>query len=236
MVDKPVISHVSELRSRLIIIFLALIVFFIIGLFFANPVISKLSTDLLPDGVKLVSLAPVEYFYAQLKVALIIGLVLSSPIIFFQVFAFIKPALRRKEKTILWSSLPVFIILLFGGMAFCYFVFLKLALSFLAYLAVSGGVANLWSINRFLGFALWTCLGTGLVFETPLVVFMLAKLGVVDTRQLGRARPYVYVLIFILAGLITPPDVVTQLMLGIPMVILFEISVLVARMFEKKAS
>jgi len=233
MVDKPVINHVSELRSRLIIIILSIILFFFVGLAFSNPLIHKLSKDLVPEGVGLVSLTPVEYFYTQLRVGLIIGLVLASPIIFFQVFAFIRPALRMNEKRILWSSLPVFIALLLGGIAFCYFVFLKLALLFLANLAVSGGVTNLWSINKFLSFALWTCLGTGLVFETPLIVFMLTKLGVINTEQLGRARPYVYVLIFVLAGLITPPDVITQLMLGVPMILLFEISVIIARMFGK---
>jgi len=229
---KPVISHLSELRYRLIIIILSTIFFFFIGLVLSTPLINKLREDLVPAGVTLVSLTPVEYFHTQLRAGLIIGVVLASPIIFFQVFAFIRPALRRNEKRILWLSLPVFIILLLGGITFCYSVFLKLALIFLANLGVTAGITNLWSINKFLSFTLWTCLGTGLVFETPLIIFMLTRLSIIDTKQIGRARPYVYVLIFLLAGLITPPDVITQLMLGVPMVILFESSVLIARIFK----
>jgi len=171
---KPVISHLSELRYRLIIIILSTIFFFFIGLVLSTPLINKLREDLVPAGVTLVSLTPVEYFHTQLRAGLIIGVVLASPIIFFQVFAFIRPALRRNEKRILWLSLPVFIILLLGGITFCYSVFLKLALIFLANLGVTAGITNLWSINKFLSFTLWTCLGTGLVFETPLIIFMLA--------------------------------------------------------------
>lgn len=230
---KSFVEHFEELRSRLLVIIAALIILFFICLSFTNPIINALKEDLTPYNAQLVSSTPLEYFYAQLSVAFIMSLLIVSPLIFYECFAFLKPGLKKNEKRILITGLLVFLSLLVIGVLFAYFVLLRMMLAFLAGLGSDAGVVNLWSINKFLGFVLWTGLGVGLAFETPLIVFLLVKFRVVEVAYLARSRRYVYVLILIIAGLITPPDVFSQIIVAVPMMLLFEASIIVAKLLAR---
>lgn len=223
----PLSDHLKELRKRFLVVAVFLFIFFIIGFYFSNFFIKKIISDLiLIENVKIVGLTPIEYILTQIKVGFVIGLVLTLPIIIYQLLVFIRPGLNRREKSGIRFILPSFILLFLIGAVFAYFIFLPVAVYFLGNLS-RGIIENIWSVNRFVNFVLFSCLGFGLVFQMPLLLLVLNKVGVVNVKVLKKYRAYVYVLVFILAAVITPPDFVTQLIIALPLILLFELSLLI---------
>lgn len=227
---KSVIGHLDELRSRLIVTAIAFILLSVIGIYFSGWFVSVLISNLtLNIPVTFVSLSPFEFIAAQIKLGLFIGIVLSAPVLAYELAMFVQPALRKKERKYVYSSAPVSIILFGLGFAFAYFVFLKIALVYLGTMGLKYGVENMWSIGTFVSTVFLTCILIGLVFEMPLLAFMLSRIGMLRREPLSGKRAYIYVLILIIAAVITPPDLVTQILIAVPMILLYEASVLLVR-------
>jgi sec-independent protein translocase protein TatC len=202
--------------------------FFIIGIILANPVIDKIQNDLLTD-ITVITISPLEYFYTQIKVAFLISVLFSFPILVFEFIGFVKPALKRKEKVALLYILPGILLLFAAGVIFSYVLVLPLAIRFFGSLAVQAGVENFWTVARFLGFVLITSIMFGLVFQLPILLLTLSKLNIISARFLENKRKYVYLILFIAAAIFTPPDALTLMLAVIPLLLLYELSYLLIR-------
>jgi sec-independent protein translocase protein TatC len=225
--EMTILEHLRELRHRLIIAGIATAIGMAISAAVLTwPVITLLSE---PAGLRLVALRPTETFVTYFKVALVTGAALAMPVIIWQALLFVLPALHSHERRWVFLGVP-FITLAFGaGLAFGFFVVIPFAVRYL--LSFGGDVITpYWSIEEYLTFITTLLFWIGLSFETPIVIFFLAKLGVVNPRSLGRFRRYAIVGAFVLGAIITPtPDPFNQSLVAIPMYLLYELGVLLAR-------
>jgi len=227
--EMTLIEHLTELRARLIRAFLAIGIGFVITYSFSLKIFEILKK---PVG-ELVFLSPTEAFFTRLKVSLFAGFLLALPYILWEVWGFIAIALRRHERkyTVIFiiSALAFFIL---GG-SFGFFIILPLGLKFLLGYGLPG-VNPMISVGKYVSFVIGVILVFGTVFEMPLFFLFLAKLGVVTPKFMSKNRPYIVLIIFILAALLTPPDVVTQVLLALPMLLLYEISLVLVKIVVRK--
>jgi len=172
-----------------------------------------------------------EFIYAKLKVGFLSALMITSPLIIYELLLFAKPALTRREKNAIKLILPSFVLLFLAGIVFAYFIFLPVALFFLANLTTFN-ILNMWSLNKFISFIFITALSFGIVFQIPLIMLVLHRLNIFNIEVLKKQRKVVYVLAFLLAAIITPPDVVTQIIIAVPLIVLYEASFLFVRIFR----
>jgi len=233
----PFTEHLGELRSRLIICTLALVASTIPGWFISAPVQAFLQAPLdavLPEGSRVVNLTLTEAFSNRLRISLIAGLVFSLPVIFYQLWRFVAPGLYVNERKYIVPFVLAFAFFFFAGAVFGYKFIFPTTLAFFA--SFSGTeVPALVSQASYLSFAFWMFVAFGVVFETPLVIVLLARFGIVDARALARRRKVALLVAFIAAAVLTPsPDAFTQSMLAIPMYLLFELGLLGARVFGRK--
>ncbi|MBW2968134.1 twin-arginine translocase subunit TatC [Candidatus Woesearchaeota archaeon] len=227
---KQVISHLEELRYRLIIVFSCILLMSIAGIAFSGWFINILIENLTRNvQAQFITLTPFEFIATQIKLGVFIGIVISIPVILFHTVRFIRPALRKREVKYIYTTIPVSILLFALGFIFAYAIFLKVALVFLSRLAVEYGVQNYCSINAFVTTVFTTCIIIGLVFNMPVAAFILSRIGILRRELLQSKRIYIYASSFIFAALITPPDIITQILLAIPIIILYEISMLLVK-------
>lgn len=233
--EQSFLSHLVELRARLLRAVLAVLGVFVCLVPFANRIYALLAAPLLaklPEGAQMVAIDVASPFFAPIKLAFFVALMLAMPVVLYQVWAFVAPGLYRNEQRLARPLLVSATLLFYGGCAFAYFLVLPVVFGFLTGVAPIG-VAVMTDISRYLDFVLVLFLAFGFSFEVPVAVVILVSLGWVSIEQLKNARSYVIVAAFIVAAVITPPDVVSQLMLAIPMCILYEIGIIVARMLAR---
>lgn len=221
-------DHLLELRSRMTIAAIAVLVCSFILWPFKDTVFAILQMPL-SDAVELQQITPTEVFFTFIKISILFGVGVSSPLVVYQVLSFISPGLHPHERRLLYISIPAVAGLFFIGAMFAWFVVLTFTLKFLTEFSPPDIVTSL-SVSSFADFVIKMMLAVGLVFETPLVIFLLARLRIIKTRTLQRFRRYAIVVVAILAAVITPtPDPFTQMVVGIPMYLLYELGVLLAR-------
>ena len=236
--DRPMglMDHLSELRGRLVRCCLAVMVGFIACWAVVDPIFDALVAPLLsvlPDGSHAIYTTLPEGFFTRMHIAFVAGVFVSSPAIFYQVWAFIAPGLYEEEKR---SIIPVAVMSAFffvSGGAFCYFIVFPNAFAFFMSYATDSIVA-MPKISDYLSFVLKLILAFGLVFEMPLFAFFLARMGIITAELMRRVRRYAILAIFIVAAILSPPDVVSQLLMAAPMLVLYEVSIFVAAGFGKK--
>ncbi len=226
MEAKPLISHFDELRKSIIRIVIFFLLCAVIGLLFSQFIMSHIIDNLSLQNVELVSLTPLEFVYAQIKIAVVFALVFSLPLILFESIIFIKPGARKNELAALKYFLPGFILLFIIGSSFGYFIFLKTALFFLSRLSFRAGISNMWSIYNLISFSLLVCFGLGAIFEMPIIMLILKKMNIINAKWIAGKRPYVYISVFAVAAILTPPDIITQIMVALPIIVLYEITML----------
>jgi sec-independent protein translocase protein TatC len=231
-------EHLDELRRRLIICLVAVGIGFALSYSFAERLFAILMRPLIqamPAGEKLVFTALPEAFFTYFKVALIAGVAFASPVILYQAWCFVAPGLYEKERRALLPVVLASTLFFLGGALFGYFVVFPFGFKFFISFA-SDYVRVMPSLRESLGFATWLLLVFGIVFETPIVILILARLGIVNAEKLRRNQKYAILIIFIIAALITPPDVVSQFLMAIPLLILYELGIWIAKVFGKKPS
>ena len=226
-------EHLEELRFRLIKSLIALFIAFIAAYFISDKIIELLSKPVAAaENSNLTLLAPTEGFMVRLKASFLAGLIIASPVIFFQFWKFVAPGLYAKEKKFVYPVAGWSVLLFALGAVFAYQV-LPFAVKF--FLSFSGeGVANAWSLSKYITFVTYLLLAFGLVFELPLVIFFAARMGLVTPEFLRKKRRHAIVLLLVLSALITPPDIFTQAVLALPLVVLYEISIYLAVIAVKK--
>lgn len=234
--EQPLVSHLIELRNRTVRACLSIIVVFAGLSPFMKEIFDYLSKPLmvaLPQGVKLLATGVVAPFMVPLKVTLFVAFVIALPYVLYQLWAYIAPALYRSEKRL---ALPVIIssVVMFAlGMAYCYFIVFGMVFKFIA--GFSPDSVNFApDIDSYFSFVLTMFFAFGVAFETPILVVVLNRVGVASYEKLRRARPYLIVGAFVLAAIFTPPDVLSQLLLAVPLVILFEVGLQFVRVFGRK--
>ena len=239
------IDHLTELRSRLVKSIIYLFVFFIICYFFAeniyNFLVSPYADAVKDDDInrRMIFTALHETFITYLKVAFFASMFISSPIILIQVWKFVAPGLYKNEKRALLPYLiatPV--LFLFGGML-VYYLIMPLAIKFFLSFETSSTLNSLpiqleAKVNEYLSLIMRLIFAFGLSFQLPVLLSLLARVGFVNSQYLRERRKYVVVIIFIIAAILTPPDPITQIGLGIPLLILYELSILSVKLIEKK--
>jgi len=233
----PFTGHLDELRKRLISCFIAVGIGFVLSYAFKEYLFEILTLPLINvmgSGEKLIFTGLPEAFFTYLKVALLSGLMLSAPIILYQFWMFAAPGLYDKERRLLFPIVILSTFFFLGGALFGYFIVFPWGFKFFLGFA-SETIRPLPSMKEYLGFSAKLLLAFGLVFEMPLVITFLAKLGLVSVDFLRKNRKYALLLFFIGAAILTPPDVVTQVMMAGPLMLLYEISILGARIFQKKS-
>lgn len=232
------ISHLIELRDRLlrIVIFLALI--FAVIFPFANDVYNFLATPLLahmPQGSSMIAVEVVSPFLTPLKMAMYASLMLGMPYLLYQIWAFVAPGLYHKEKRLAVPLLISSVVLFYAGVAFAYFVVFPLVFGFLINVAPEG-VAVMTDINKYLDFVLALFFAFGLAFEVPVATIILIAMGITTAESLTKKRPYIIVSTFVVGMLLTPPDVISQIMLALPMWLLFEGGIIMSHILIKPAN
>ncbi|MES2182764.1 MAG: twin-arginine translocase subunit TatC [Pseudomonadota bacterium] len=230
------ISHLIELRDRLLRIVIGLIVVFI-GFFpFANKIYALLAEPLLsklPAGGQMIATAVTTPFFVPMKVAMMAAFIVSLPHTLYQVWAFVAPGLYAHEKKFMIPIIIASSLLFLLGMAFAYFLVFPIIFGFIVHTAPQG-VAVMTDIGNYLDFVLTLFFAFGLAFEVPIAVVLAVRFGWVSIKQLNEVRGYVIVAAFIIGAIFTPPDVISQCMLAVPMWLLYELGILVAR-FTKQA-
>lgn len=214
------VEHLSELRRRLVICFLSIFA----GSLLCYLVIKRILDFLVKPVGKLVFIAPQEAFIAYLKLSLIAGIFLALPVILYQIWCFVSTGLKQNEKKYLLFYGPFSFVLFLAGASFAYFLILPLGLRFLLGFATSA-LQPMISISRYVSFVGMLLLVFGVVFELPLVIMFLTKINLVSPKLLREKRKYAILLIFIIAAVLTPPDIVTQILMAGPLILLYEISI-----------
>lgn len=224
-------SHLVELRQRVVRAAGAVLLVFIVLSPFMRFIFDMVSLPLmsaLPEGTRLLATGVISPFFVPLKVTLFVAFLIALPYVLYQVWAFVAPGLYQHEKRLALPVLSSSIAMFFLGMAYCYFVVFGFVFRFIAGFAPDS-VAVAPDIENYLSFVMGMFLAFGLTFEVPVVVVLLVRFGVATIEQLKLARPYVIVGAFVVAAIVTPPDVVSQLLLAIPLCLLYEVGLQIAR-------
>ncbi|MDA0238274.1 MAG: twin-arginine translocase subunit TatC [Proteobacteria bacterium] len=231
------ISHLIELRDRLLKAIVALLIVFFILFYWARDIYSLLAAPLieaLPEGSTMIAVDVAAPFFVPIKVTLFASFVVALPVVLYQVWAFIAPGLYTHEKRLVVPLIATSTILFLVGCLFAYLVVFPTVFHFVAAFTPEGVEMNT-DIQKYFDFVLMLFLAFGLAFETPIVVIILARMGIVSIKKLKESRPYLIVGAFVVAAIFTPPDVISQLLLAFPIWILFEIGLFIAGILEKKA-
>jgi len=235
--EYSLVEHLRDLRTRLGYGVLGIVIATFGCFAFSDAFILWLKTpmaDVLGAEAQFVVLAPHEYFFVKLKIALVAGIFVSSPWLFYQFWLFVAPGLFKHERKYVFSFVFAGAFFFIAGAVFCYFVVFPPMFTFFVG-TLPEGIVGTYSVGVLYGFATNMLLAFGLVFEAPVVVFLLAVMGIVDPDNLGKWRRYVIVLAFILAAVITPtPDPLTQSLMAVPMILLYELGLFAARLFIGK--
>lgn len=226
------IDHLEELRRRLLKAALTIVILSAVAFYFADKLVQFIRIPL-GDEIKLYNIQVTGAFYAYLKIAIITGIITSLPVIFYQMWAFIAPGLYKREKMTILPLVFISTILFLIGAAFCYIMVLPLAFEFLMSFS-EGQVINNITIGSYISFIGLLLVTFGCGFQLPIIAYFLGKMGIITSLMLSKARRYAVVGILVAAAIITPPDVFTQVLLGVPLYILYEISILVVKLTGRR--
>ncbi|WJD50532.1 Sec-independent protein translocase subunit TatC [Enterobacter sp. PGRG2] len=233
---QPLISHLIELRKRLLNSIIAVLLIFLALVYFANDIYQLVSAPLIkqmPEGATMIATDVASPFFTPIKLTFMVSLILSAPVILYQVWAFVAPALYRHERRLVIPLLVSSSLLFYIGMAFAYFVVFPLAFGFLTHTAPVGVQVST-DIASYLDFVMALFMAFGVSFEVPVAIVLICWMGVTTPEELRKKRPYVLVGAFVVGMLLTPPDVFSQTLLAIPMYCLFEIGVFFSRFYVGK--
>ena len=232
----PLVSHLTELRTRLLRCIAAIFIIFA-GLFaFTQQIYTLVSTPLreyLPVGATMIATDVASPFLTPLKLTMMVSLFIAIPVILHQIWGFIAPGLYKHEKRIAVPLLTSSVLLFYAGMAFAYFVVFPIMFGFFASVTPEG-VAMMTDIGQYLDFVLTLFFAFGVAFEIPIATFLVIWIGLVDVATLRKSRPYVIVGCFVVGMVLTPPDVFSQTLLAVPMWLLFEAGVLAGALVKRK--
>ncbi len=233
---QPLISHLLELRNRLLRAIVAVLVVFLGLVYFANDIYEFVSSPLverLPEGATMIATDVASPFFTPLKLTLIASIFVAVPFILYQVWAFVAPGLYKHERRLIMPLMVSSSLLFYCGVAFAYFVVFPLVFGFFTAISL-GGVEFATDIASYLDFVLALFLAFGIAFEVPVAIILLCWTGATTPVSLSQKRPYIIVGAFVVGMMLTPPDMISQTLLAIPMCLLFEVGLFFARFYTRK--
>ncbi|MBE3669942.1 twin arginine-targeting protein translocase TatC [Vibrio navarrensis] len=234
---QSLISHLLELRNRLLKAIASVLVVFVGLIYFSAEIYEFVSAPLverLPAGATMIATDVASPFFTPLKLTLIASVFVAVPFILYQVWAFVAPGLYKHERRLVMPLLVSSSLLFYCGVAFAYFVVFPLVFSFFTAISL-GGVEFATDIASYLDFVLALFLAFGIAFEVPVAIILLCWTGATNPKSLSEKRPYIVVGAFVVGMLLTPPDIISQTLLAIPMCLLFEVGLFFARFYTRKA-
>jgi sec-independent protein translocase protein TatC len=234
--EMTLLEHLEELRGRLVAAVLALLVGIVVSIVpiptlnsITGYVFELIVNNAKSSGVTITAIRPGEAFFTYLEVALVIGAAIAMPVIIYQIMAFVTPALYANEKRYLYIAVPGVFLSFLCGIAFCYYLTLPFATRFLAGF-LSTEIQPFWTVENYVDFVATFMFWVGVMFELPIIMFFLSKMGVVSHQRLASFRKYAFVLAFVIGAAITPtPDPINQTIISLPVYFLFELGVILAR-------
>jgi sec-independent protein translocase protein TatC len=235
MTEDTFISHLIELRDRLLRMLIAVGVVFVILFPFASELYDLLAYPMmraLPEGSKMIATGVVAPFLIPVKVAAMVAFAVALPYVLYQVWAFVAPGLYAHERRLVVPLVFASTVLFFVGVAFCYFFVFGVVFDFV-YKIAPRSISVAPDIENYLNFVITLFLAFGVTFEVPIAVLILVRMGAVTIAQLTNIRPYFIVGSFVVAAIVTPPDVLSQLLLAVPMCVLYEVGIIAARVFGR---
>ncbi|KZZ85607.1 MULTISPECIES: twin-arginine translocase subunit TatC [Bacillaceae] len=227
--EMSVYEHIEELRKRILVIAIFFILALIAGFFLAKPIILFLQQTDEAKNLTLNAFRMSDPLFLYMKFAVIIALILISPLILFQLWSFISPGLYEKERTATLSYIPLSVLLFLGGISFSYFVLFPFVVRFMTNFSDDLGISQVIGINEYFQFLFELTLPFGLLFQLPVVIMFLTRLGIVTPMFLRKIRKFAYFFLLVVAGLITPPELLSQVIVLLPLIILYEISIIVSQ-------
>ncbi len=231
--ELPLMSHLIEMRDRLLRVVLAVLLIFLGVFYFANDLYHIVATPLmqhLPEGASMISTKPAGTFFTPMKLALVLSIFAAMPFILYQMWAFVAPGLYVHERKMILPLLISSTALFYAGMAFAYYVVFPLMFSFFIAVAPEG-VTVMTDISEYLDFVLKIFFAFGVAFEVPIATILLVWTGATTPEKLAGKRPFIIVGAFVVGMLLTPPDMISQTLLAIPMWMLFEVGLIASRYF-----
>ena len=237
LAEGTLLSHLIELRTRLFRISIAVVGMFVILLPFSQKifvVVSKPLVDVLP-GQKMIATAVASPLLTPFKLTFFVALFAAMPVVLYQVWAFVAPGLYKREKRFAFPLLGSSIVLFYAGIAFAYFVVFELVFGFFASVTPQS-VEMMTDIATYLDFITKIFLAFGLAFEVPIATVLVVWTGLTTPEKLGKARPYVFLMAFVIGMFLTPPDVISQTLLAVPVYLLYELGILMSKLFVRQRS
>ena len=233
-----IFDHLGELRSRLMRAGIVVLVFFFIFLGFAEQLMIFLKAPLvaaLPKGVNALHFTgPMDVFVINIKVAMLVGVLAACPVWLYQFWKFFEPALYPKERKYVLPFIVASIALFVTGISFCFFIILPLTLSFLLELGMQVGTPII-TVTDYVSMLMLLLFGFGIVFETPLIIVLLAMLDIIDLEMLTKNRRIIIIIILIVAAIMTPPDPISQMAMAVPVYLMYEMAIVIVRFMKRKS-
>ncbi|WP_232699939.1 twin-arginine translocase subunit TatC [Brevibacillus daliensis] len=229
-------DHIGELRNRLLVVAVVFIVGLIAGLYFAGPVVKYLQqTPTAQTSItSLVSLAPSDALFVYMQFAFLVSVVVTTPVLLYQIWAFVVPGLKLHEKKVTLAFIPVACLLLIAGLMFGYFVVFPFIIGFMVTINEELGTPVMWGLSQYFSFLFNMVIPFGFLFQMPILVVLLTRLRVINPQRLAKMRRVAYFILAFIAVMITPPDFISDIIVIIPLFALYEISVLLSRMIYRK--
>lgn len=233
--ELTVVDHIEELRKRIIFVLVFFLFAMILGLFIARPLVLFLQSAPEAQNIPMNAFKLTDPFKVYLKFAFISALIITSPLALYQMWAFISPGLYKNERRITLGYIPISVILFLGGLAFSYFLLFPFVIKFIGTLSALLNINEMYGINEYFSFLLQLTLPFGFLFQLPIIIMFLTRLGILTPMLLVNIRKYAYFVILVIAGLITPPEIISHLMVTFPLILLYEVSIIISRVSYKKA-
>lgn len=227
--EREFTEHFDELRKRILTVMYFFVAALFVGFFFSKPLIYRMQNAPWTENIQMHAFQVTDPLRIYLVVIVIIAFIIILPVILYQLWAFIAPGLYEKERKVTLSYIPIAMVLLLLGMSFAYFIVVPYIIGFTFDLSFEMGIETTIGINEYFAFLFRTVLPFGVIFQLPVIVLFLTQLGIITPMFLKKNRKYAYFIMFVLAALIAPPDLMTHLLLTVPMIILYEISIYVSK-------
>ena len=231
---KDIMEHLDELRKRLLIIMYFFLAALIVGFFLSQPLIYQMQNAPWTANIQMHAFQVADPLKIYIMVIIIIAVVIILPVILYQLWAFISPGLYSNEQKLTLSYIPIVMVLMLTGMAFSYFIVVPYIVQFTFDLSAEMGIATTIGINQYFGFLFRTVLPFGVIFQMPILILFLTQLGMITPMFLKKNRKYAYFILFIIAAVIAPPDFMTHIILTIPMILLYEVSIVISKYGYKR--
>lgn len=233
--EMSVIDHITELRKRLVIVVVFFFLAVIVGFLLSRPIIIYLQHTEEAKSLTLNAFNLTDPLMVYMKFAFIIAFVITSPIILYQFWSFVSPGLYEKERKVTLSYIPISLLLFLMGISFSYFILFPFVVEFMERISNDLDINQVIGINEYFTFLLQLTMPFGLLFQLPVVIMFLTRLGIVTPMFLTKVRKYAYFVLLVIAALITPPEITSHLMVSIPLFILYEISIWISRISYRNA-